>query len=86
MSRMGRQQSQACGPNSGPHQKPGRFSLWPGRRATTTITTREEPATASSSGLMIDRSDRQLSRFSPGNRIDQIQFVARSLHRRVARS
>ncbi|CAD6444041.1 916d8ef6-3fd9-4763-9461-5b903b1ba57b [Sclerotinia trifoliorum] len=65
MSRMGRQQSYACGPNSCPHQKPGRFSLWPGRRATTTITTREEPAIANSSGLMIDPPHSDLIVSSP---------------------
>lgn len=53
MSRMGRQQSYASGLNSHSHPKPGRFSLWPGRR-TNKSDAREESATTSGSGLMID--------------------------------
>ncbi|KAF7862697.1 hypothetical protein EAF04_007570 [Stromatinia cepivora] len=59
MSRMGRQQSHDS------HQRPGRFSLWPGRRTTITTTTREEPAIASSSGLMIDPPHSDLIVSSP---------------------
>ncbi|KAF7935760.1 hypothetical protein BELL_0106g00070 [Botrytis elliptica] len=64
MSRMGRQQSHASGLNSHLHPKPGRFSLWPGRRANVTAA-REEPAITSGSGLMLDPPHSDLIVSSP---------------------
>ncbi|KAM3151264.1 hypothetical protein ABEW05_008383 [Botrytis cinerea] len=64
MSRMGRQQSYASGLNSHSYPKPGRFSLWPGRR-TNKSDAREESATTSGSGLMIDPPHSDLIVSSP---------------------